>query len=119
MLIANAYVHIFGFCLAQQGHTQASTKNTLTHASKSSSPVLLSVLKVRFAGEISPALLSIPISIMLVFHKIIKARIVVFKSCVNVHLKSLLRGPRESLLQRVLSSILSVSKTSQKMLRGF
>ena len=59
-------------------HTCKHKKHAYPHARKSSSPGLPSVLKVRFEGETSPALLSAPSSITLVFHKIIKARFVGF-----------------------------------------
>ena len=49
-------------------------KRAHTHTCESSSSVLLSVLKFRFVGEINSALLRALICIMLVFHKIVKAR---------------------------------------------
>ena len=84
-----------GFCHTQYMHTCKQKKHT--RARKSSSPMLLSVLKVRFRGEINLALLSAPISIILIFHKIIKARFTGFKSHINAHLSSPLREPSESL----------------------
>ena len=83
-------------------HIQAQKTHTRTrahahkHAHESSSPVLLSISKVRFVGEINPTLQNAPISIMLVFHKIIKAASQAFKSRVTAHLKSPLRRLSES-----------------------
>ena len=52
-------------------HTQAQKTHSHTRAHMHTSPssALLSVLKVCFAGKISPTLLSTPISILLIFHE--------------------------------------------------
>ena len=54
---------------------QKTHKHAHTHSRESSNPALglLRVLEVRFEGEMNSALLNVPISIMLVFHIIIKA----------------------------------------------
>ena len=56
-----------------QKHTYTHT-HAHTHTLQSLSFALESVLKVRFVGEVNLTLLSALIFIMLVFHKIIKAR---------------------------------------------
>ena len=100
---------------AQKTHTHARA-----HMYASPSPALLSVLKICFAGKISSALLSIPISIMLVFHEIIKVRFAGFKSRVNVHLKSPLHGSSESLPTTHLKLyFVSFQKRHKSLLRGF
>ena len=95
-------MHIFRFLpctihahtCKQKKHTHTRTQAN-TRARESTS--LLRVLKVCFGGEINPTLLSAPISIILIFHKIMKSRFVGYRSHVNAYLKSPLRGPSESL----------------------
>ena len=97
--ITNAYVHRFRFCHAQHMHTHKQHKKhtlTCTHAREFLSPVLTSVLKVRFMGQLSPMLSSALRSILLVFRKIIKLALLAFKFHVNLHLKSPLRRPSKS-----------------------